>query len=283
MENSKKRTVIDVLLVFTCFVVITSIAYHFYQQNQKKEAAYAQEYALKEQVVWDLYYHYENLKDFAASWNSDYAKLSLNSNRDTIIHPKYTVKEFTRLHYKYRGKLYTQAKELNNIYVALANNIRTIDSIETSYNTASKFYSYFSCLRQLDKVIYELLSDEYPRSLKYAVSVERDFTLSAKNRLFSTQVSNLRMPSEYRVYTPEALNLKQNMMACLGEETSQINNLEFEVNQGKALLLVFTDTLKNESLEPNRISKNLSSCYATMKKDYDRMIDEAIEAYNKAL
>lgn len=200
MENSKRRIFIDVLLVFTCLLVLATIAYHFYSQNKKGKAYKAQEYALKEQVVWDLYYHYENLKDFASSWKSYYAKLSLNSNRDTIAHPKYTVKELTRLHrgiisgianyennavithhkidisqisnlypvgyysrqllstYQFREKLYEQAKELNSIYVSLVNNTRVTDSVDTSYNTESKFYAYFSSLRRLDEVIYELLS-----------------------------------------------------------------------------------------------------------------------------
>ncbi len=59
-------------------------------------------------------------------------------------------------------------------------------------------------------------------------------------------------------------------MTCLGEKNALIKNLEFEVNQGKALLLVLTDTLKNEALEQNKIARTLFSCYATMKKDYDR-------------
>lgn len=322
MNNSKKRIFIDVLVVVTCIVILATITYHYYTTSKQNEAIKVQEYELKEQVVWDLYHHYENLKSFSSSWNTGYAKISLDSNRDTVEYPKYTVKEFTRLHnrllsgvvnyennpviihhkmdvteisklfpanydsrqlistYKYRERLYTQAKDLNDTYVSIVNNSKSTDSVTNSYRPESKFYVYFNALRKLDGIIYELLSDEYPRSLKYVISTEEEFVINAKNRLFNGQVADLRFPSEYRVYVPEALNLKQNMMACLGEKNLQIENLEFEVNQGKALLLVATDTLKSEDKKEakNKIATELFACYNTIKKDYNRELFLYIES-----
>ena len=316
MENSKKRKFIDVVLVITCIVVLATISFHFYTKRKQNEAIRGQEYSLKEQVVWDLYHHYKSLKDFSSSWNTDYAKLTLDENRDTIEYPKYTVKELTRVHnriqssinnyennpmlihhkmditeistlfstgydsrqllstYKFREKLYSQAKDLNDIYVTIVNNSKLTDSVDVTYDTESKFYSYFTSLRKLDRIIYELLSDEYPRSLQYAINTEKEFITSAEKRLFDKQINDLRFPSDYRVYMPEALNLKQNVMACLGDKNLPITNLEFEVNQGKAFLLVALDTLENRNAQETRntVAKELYTCYTSIKKDYDRKL-----------
>lgn len=322
MANFKKRIFVDVLLVITCIVLLAFIANYYHKQKIKNEKVNTKEYALKEQVVWDLYYHYEELKKLAFNWNYNYARLSLNSNRDTIEHPKYTVKQLRRMHnsimssidnyennslinhytteitqilnlypisydsqqlfstYMQRDKLYTQAKDLNDIYVSLILNSKSTDSVNAPYSPDSKSYPYLTSLRKLDRTIYNLLSDEYPRSLKYAISTEKEFVIKAKERLFNKQVSELRFPSEYHVYTPEALNLKQNMEACLGERENKIKNLEFEVNQGKALLLVAMDTIDDKDTQQikNSTAAELYTCYKNIKKDYDRELFLYIES-----
>ena len=320
------RKALDIFLVMVGVIMLTAIGYYFHQESEKEKKAEEINFALKEKVLWDLKNHYRILRELAPRWNSLYAQLSLNETRDTIVHPKYTVRELTFLHdrimseiynysinvyiqkeavdisqlsglfppnndfqdligtYKKREKLYSSATELNQIYTTLLSNITLKDTVETSWNpTSIRYYPYFSALNKLDRLIYNLLSDNYPNNLKFVINSEPEFKKEAEEQLLTEQIFAFRNPSNYRIYTSEAKLLKQELSTCIADSGNQIINFEVEVNSGKTLLLIAMDTIKsNETAQVRtQLVEKFEDCFAKVKQDYQKDLYVYLEDSNK--
>ncbi len=97
--KSEKYLRVSIVLLSLILALSVGIGTYFFKDRYdlKKQTSQQQ----KESVKW-LAYHmrntYELLRDNAYWYNKHYARLTLNHTRDTVVHPRYTVAEFYKLH-----------------------------------------------------------------------------------------------------------------------------------------------------------------------------------------
>lgn len=95
-KKQVKILLVMVSLLLLLMIVFAAIYYRIRTKSlEEKEVNYI---AQMELLHSDLVQTYEFFKSNASSWNSSYAKLTLNHTRDSIEHQKYIVEDFANMH-----------------------------------------------------------------------------------------------------------------------------------------------------------------------------------------
>ncbi|WP_299311406.1 hypothetical protein [uncultured Aquimarina sp.] len=153
MSNTKK-IVFQILIVFTCFVVLCTSFILLKSRYDEKEIAKTVKYEAQKDVIRDLDYQYAKLKSTARYWSTLYAKITTIHNRDTIEHPKYTVAELPRKHQeivqfwdRYEDDVYIQHYATDKSYLSEIHAIGdTLRQLSRAYTTQNKISNYLGSL-----------------------------------------------------------------------------------------------------------------------------------------
>jgi len=148
MNSTKSDNYLKVLVLLAGLLVLMllgSIVYFLRERSATKKEALVKQKQAHKLVMWDLWTSYDLFKSGAETWNSQYAKLTLNHTRTSVEHKKYTVEEFAK---KHRAILFTANQLATNVY---STNRFRIDEVSELYPKSYEFQNMAGTFRLRDE------------------------------------------------------------------------------------------------------------------------------------
>ncbi|MBQ4822591.1 hypothetical protein [Aquimarina sp. MMG016] len=175
--------------------------------------------------------------------------------------------------YRLKEKIPQYVASLNMAYTGIMNHVKKTDSI-SRYKLIydPKFSSYFYYLDKIDRVLYELLFEQYPQSLHYLINETKEFEKEAVGRLIYRQTQELNRPWPHPD-TSEIERLRNHMEGVLEIEEDSLTNYIIKKNGNKLLLLVKTSQISKDASEKSK-KEYLNALYEGVNSIKDAQIDE---------